>query len=371
MKRRQFVAAAFAAGWVRADNEPRIYAPLDYQVVQRHTRRPQPLPISGSSGFGQASARLNGGKWQQLSTDLFQSQLGSYRGLFEVPGGGFYPLKFRFGGNGAGARELSVHVGIGEVFVIAGQSNSTNYGEEPQTVRHGMTSAFDGERWRIADDPQPGVQDNSKRGSFIPAFGDALSEKLGVPIGIACVGHGSTSVRQWLPEGDVFDSQPTMTRFVSEAAGGKWKSDGKLFEGLIARMKALGPQQFRAVLWHQGESDAHQAAGHGISGAEYRKMLTRIIEESRRRAGWRVPWMVAQASYHSAADPGDPEIRSAQAEICKSGLALQGPDTDQLGPEYREKNGAGVHFNAKGLAAHGQLWAEKVAAYVERVAPRI
>ncbi len=257
------------------------------------------------------------------------------------------------------------------MFVIAGQSNSTNYGEEPQTVRHGMTSAFDGERWRIADDPQPGVQDNSKRGSFIPAFGDALSEKLGVPIGIACVGHGSTSVRQWLPEGDVFDSQPTMTRFVSEAAGGKWKSDGKLFEGLIARMKALGPQQFRAVLWHQGESDAHQAAGHGISGAEYRKMLTRIIEESRRRAGWRVPWMVAQASYHSAADPGDPEIRSAQAEICKSGLALQGPDTDQLGPEYREKNGAGVHFNAKGLAAHGQLWAEKVAAYVERVAPRI
>jgi hypothetical protein len=43
---------------------------------------------------------------------------------------------------------------------------------------------------RIADDPQPGVQDTSSRGSFIPAFGDALYAKYHVPVGIADVGHG-------------------------------------------------------------------------------------------------------------------------------------------------------------------------------------
>ena len=78
-----------------------------------------------------------------------------------------------------------------------------------------------------------------------------------------------------------------------------------------------------------------------------------------------MPWFVAQASYHSPEDPSCPPIRAAQASLWKEGVALEGPDTDQLTGEYRQNNGKGVHFSAKGLKAHGELWAEKVGAYLD------
>jgi hypothetical protein len=229
-----------------------------------------------------------------------------------------------------------------------------------------MVVSFDGQRWAIADDPQPGVQDNSSKGSFIPSFGDALVEKYRVPIGVASVGHGSTSVRQWLPAGMTFAAPPTMSKFVTEQSPGVWECDGTLFNGMMERIHQLGPHGFRALLWHQGESDANQKPGHQISGEEYRRLLTEIIRQSRKDAGWNFPWFVAEASYHSPTDTSYPEIREAQHSLWQSGIALEGPDTDQLTGAYRQNNGAGVHFSSQGLRAHGELWAKKVEAYLDR-----
>ena len=137
-----------------------------------------------------------------------------------APAGGWYTLQVRFRAAGRVTARASVaHVGVGEVFVIAGQSNSTNFGEVRQITRSRMVSTFDGARWRIADDPQPGVQDGSTQGSFIPAFGDALYARLKVPIAVACVGYGGTSVRQWLPRGDRFGSPPSSSEFFTAVAG--------------------------------------------------------------------------------------------------------------------------------------------------------
>jgi hypothetical protein len=122
------------------------------------------------------------------------------------------------------------------------------------------------------------------------------------------------------------------------------------------------------VLWHQGESDAGQAragflADREITGKQYREFMEKVIRASRKRAGWEVPWFVAQATYHSEKDRWDDELRTAQKCLWEKGLALEGPDTDVLGKEYR----AGVHFNARRLQAHGRLWAEKVGAYLDKV----
>jgi hypothetical protein len=279
--------------------------------------------------------------------------------------GGFFPVALRLVRSSVVVAESTVpHVGVGELFVIAGQSNATNYGELRQLSASRMVVSFGGEGWQIADDPQPGVQDNSSKGSFIPAFGDAMYEEYRVPIGVVCIGHGSTSVRQWLPKGEVFAAQPTMTKFVVPAASGGWESTGQLFDALVDRMRQFGPQGFRAVLWHQGESDAHQQAGHQISGEDYYAQLVKVIQTSRREVGWNVPWLVAEVSYHTPDDPLSPEIRAAQERIWKDGIAIAGPDTDQLTSQFREKSGAGVHFNAIGLPAHGKLWAHAVSAWL-------
>jgi hypothetical protein len=230
-----------------------------------------------------------------------------------------------------------------------------------------MVSAWSRDGWRLANDPQPGVQDSSQNGSFIPPFGDALFERFHVPIGVAGVGHGSTSVRQWLPAGDRFDTPPTMGKYVAKTSDNRWGSDGTLFDGMMRPVKQFGRDGFRALLWHQGESDSHQKAEFDITAEVYRTLLERIIRASREQAGWDFPWFVAQASYHSPRDPSTPEIRAAQAAIWRSGLALEGPDTDQLTGENRQNGGRGVHMSNLGLQAHGRLWAAKVGDYIAEV----
>jgi lysophospholipase L1-like esterase len=141
-----------------------------------------------------------------------------------------------------------------------------------------------------------------------------------------------------------------------------------LFDRLATRLLQLGPYGCRAVLWHQGESDTNQAlVGRTLPGGQYRDSLEQIIRKSRERAGWEVPWFVAQASYHSPQDPGSPDIRAAQEALWVDGIALEGPDTDALTGDLRDNGGRGVHFSAKGLQVHGERWAEKVGAHLDKV----
>jgi len=304
--------------------------------------------------------RIDGSDWKKSRT----LKNGSFLDLVPLPASDWHVFEVRVTGE---SEVVKVdHVGVGEVFVIAGQSNSTNYGSEKQKPKSGMVSTFDGTSWRIADDPQPGVQDHSTGGSFIPAFGDALAEKLHMPIGIASVGCGATSVREWLPRGSRMAKQPTTGNHVISVGEHEWESDGKLYSGLIERLKQLGPNGCRAILWHQGESDAGQAragypADRQITGDEYHDYLKMIIEKTQKDMGRQIPWFVAQATYHSESDPADEEFRAAQKRLWTEGIAQQGPDTDQLRAEYRH----GVHMNAKGLKRHGELWAEKVEAVLE------
>mgnify|MGYP002260297282 CR=1 FL=1 len=260
-------------------------------------------------------------------------------------------------------------MGIGEVFLVAGQSNSANHGSERQTPTSGLVSAFDGAKWRIANDPQPGASGGG--GSFVPAFGDALASRLGVPIGVASIGQGATSVREWLPKGERMTKEPTTGAHVRAVEPGVWASTGELFALVEGRSKALGPWGARAMLWHQGESDAGQArAGYPVdrqlSGTEYRAFLEALIRASRVVAGYELPWVTAQATYHSEDDPSDEEFRSAQKALWDSGLAIPGPDTDELRLSYRD----GVHFNARGLRRHGEAWAERVGAWLGKLEER-
>jgi Carbohydrate esterase, sialic acid-specific acetylesterase len=193
-----------------------------------------------------------------------------------------------------------------------------------------------------------------------------------VPIGIASVGHGSTSVRQWLPAGDAVYGMPTMTKFVSHNAQGQLVSDGTLFNGMMQRIHQLdasgqhGKHGFRALLWHQGESDSHQAPEHQITAAMYRRMMVEVIKASRKQAGWNFPWFVAEATYQPKWG-NTAAIEAAQRSLWRKGLAYQGADTDTLGPEYRQNHGKGVHFNNEGLKKHGELWAQAVGIYLDKV----
>lgn len=319
-----------------------VTSPRDYQVVQRQTKQDGTVLVSGHSRepLSLVEVRVSGKKladglqtWQAVESLPGGRQ---FRSELTLPAGGWYQLEVRAKSEEGEALETTVeHFGIGEVFVGAGQSNSTNSGQFKTTQSSGMVSSFSGTHWQLADDPQPGVADRSQGGSYYPAFGDKLYEMLGVPIGVAATGYGGTSVNQWQPDGDLFQ---------------RW---------MLRRIAQLGPRGFRAVLWHQGESDVE------LPSEEYYQKLKNTIVSSVQQAGWEFPWFIAIASYHNPEKLKFENVRSAQQRLCDEGYALLGPDTDTLTGDHRDFDGKGIHFSPKGLKAHGEMWAEILANYIE------
>jgi hypothetical protein len=154
--------------------------PLDYEVVQRGSHEAGDVRFRGRLAGVDATGttievRLakdgEAGAWRPLDARF---GAGGFEGVLRVPAGGWYRAGVRVLRAGAALAESTVeHVGVGEVFVVAGQSNSANHGEERQSTKTGRAAAFDGKRWRLANDPQEGASGGG--GSFLPPFGDAMA----------------------------------------------------------------------------------------------------------------------------------------------------------------------------------------------------
>ena len=246
-----------------------LTSPVDWQVSQRQTAEQGQIRLTGRkiADVG-IEWRLTGKPLHGTLNDAWTA-LPQFDGKADfsadvtVPVGGWYRLQVRAIHEGKTVAETNVdHVGVGEVFIVAGQSNSANYGNEKQQPKSGLVTSFDGKTWRVADHPQPGA--GGTGGSFIPAFGDAMAERFHVPIGIVSIGVGSTSVREWLPKGEEVNRLTTTGRGLDEISPGHWQAKGELFDKLKSRLDALGPHGCRAILWHQGESDAGQARGGAL-----------------------------------------------------------------------------------------------------------
>ncbi len=171
-----------------------LSSPIDFQVVQRSSAKHGSLTITGEMAADIAAtdpkieARFVDGKQDSPWLPVTGSVSGrTVAGTIQAPAGGWWRLEVRVA---AAGKTLSAghveHVGIGEVFVIAGQSNSANHGEERQQPQSGRVAAFDGQKWQLANDPQPGASGGG--GSFIPPFADAIVAHENVPVGILACG---------------------------------------------------------------------------------------------------------------------------------------------------------------------------------------
>jgi hypothetical protein len=287
-------------------------------------------PAGGGETIAQGElAKRPGGRAD--STSLFTAEL-------RVPAGGWYRLGISVDGIAGPLEMTSVErFGVGEVFLVAGQSNSTNHGDERIASQDDRVSSFDGARWALAADPMPGAQDSSGGGSPWPTCGQALVEAWKVPVAFSICGFGGTSVEQWQKDAAPIDPSTQKT----------------LFDGLATRAQALG--SFRAILWHQGETDA----ARGMSRADYAARFRALRDALAQDTGTKAPWVVANVSFVPGELPAKmEEIRAAQQALWKEKVALQGPDTDDLLDEMRAKDR--IHFSKVGLEAHGKRWAERL-----------
>ncbi|MBK7874153.1 MAG: hypothetical protein IPJ77_00090 [Planctomycetes bacterium] len=326
---------------------PALETVAERQVFQRDARNGVELRVEGSclDGLAALHARVLRGTERVVVKELaLRDQEGPrqrFTGVVRVPAGGWYALELAAGADAASVLRVE-RFGVGEVFVIAGQSNSSNYGEERTQSEDDRVSAFDGVSWSLARDPMPGVQDRSTGGSPWPRFGARLAKALDLPVGLASTGFGGTSIRAWQKD-HVF-----VTRDERRL---------ELFRGLATRLDQLAGA--RAILWHQGETDALGS----MPAAEYVAYFTKLKDALAAELDAPLPpIVVAHASYVPDLAPEKMQpIRDAQAQLWKDGLALEGPDTDELRGESRHSKDR-IHFSKRGLAEHADQWFDRVRA---------
>lgn len=282
----------------------------------------------------------------------------------EIPAGGWYALDCALVENGSARAKQSLGpFGIGERFLIAGQSYAGNHHDALLTVDdpEGRAVAYDpaARAWRIAHDPQPSwllaeqgvthwqqlAQEIVRKGfvfpggSVWPAAMNALVPELGMPLGTLSVVRSASSLADWLPGSPLFDS-------------------------LAAAVRHFHP--FRAILWQLGEADA----GRMTASDDFIAQFTRLKQALAEATGTDPVWMLAKSTYHPAAHAnaeGQQRVRAAIDRLCVSlDNVVPGPDTDQLGRDYRQVDRQSRHFTAEGQRRAGELWARAIADHLER-----
>lgn len=297
----------------------KVETPLNFEVFQRIEGKADiPLRITGLRADSVTVAIMDAAG-KTLSRSRLAVQDGAAATVLEgVAQGGWYSLMLR-------GREMA-RFGVGDVFVVAGQSNAAGHGDGFMADRSGLVSVLTATgRWKPAQDPEE-MPAGMTAGSPWPTLGELLASADKVPVAFMNVAVGGTSTEQWLPDAP----------------------DNSLYRSL---KEALAGRRVRAVLWHQGESDC---VGEIPTQRTFENMQA-LITQSRRDAGYEVPWYVALVSYHAGvpAEKMEP-TRSAQKLLHIHGLALPGPDTDIYVPHSMRYDG--THFSAVGLAVHAILW---------------
>jgi hypothetical protein len=307
-----------------------IEAPMPRAVYQRHEGNVGQVPVRGVLRVpaDRVEARVAEGEWAVVSA---APDALVFDGRFTAPAG-WHRVEIRAFDDDTLVAETEVEpVGVGEVFITAGQSNSANHGSTPLTPVDPRVNARNQVGWQPAADPQPVATGNG--GSPWSALGDLLAARFDVPIGLLSVGVGGTTVGQWQPA-----------------------AADALYARLTWALGVVGLDGARAVLWHQGESDARS----GTSAELYAMQLDTLIRQSRNDAGWAVPWIIARVGFL----PGTPQpaidavIQGQQSVIEADPLVYEGPETDDLlGDAWRYDQ---VHFNEAGLREHARRWNERI-----------
>jgi hypothetical protein len=318
----------------KATSAFRVTQPTERAVFQRNIHGVAEVPVAVAITDEQADAVEVRAvdRWTQTPVKDWAKVTSDMKVTLSA---GWFQLEFRaLKGGSVVATGTIERVGVGEVFVTCGQSNSANYGGPRQKAQDDRVSScnFKDGLWQHGDDPQPGAGGGG--GSPWAFLGDLLVKQYDVPVGFVCLGVGSTRV-------------------------GNWEPRGSCYPRLEQALQLVGAQGCRAVLWHQGESDSIG----GTSAENYAKMLGEAIAQSRQDAGWDVPWGVALASYHpmptATADRQAAVVAGQKKVIASVAGVFQGPETDSF--HTRGFLSDSVHFNAQGLAAHAQGWADALA----------
>ncbi|MCX6214442.1 T9SS type A sorting domain-containing protein [Spirosoma sp.] len=343
--------------------------PTTRAVLQRNNSNQATIRITGyyTATVGRIEARLQARDGIGSSTDWATLQNNPSGGVFsgDITGtGGWYNLEVR-GMNGdqqVGNSTVVERVGIGEVFVVAGQSNAQGVHQDAPNPLNDLVNCVN---YRYPDQGFPNEPptpvftqlDNSSGFTIAPRgmgswawgqLGDILAKRLRVPILFFNAAFTGTFVRNWrdsAPEGGV-----------AYGPGGAYPARQPYINLKLALQFYANSLGMRAVLWQQGESDNL----YNTPKDQYVSDLQYVINQSRQEYNSNTSWVVARVSYGDFTGGVDPAIIEAQNQVISTtSNVFAGPNTDvvQIPRQRPPRNDPeGVHFDYNGLVELANAW---------------
>lgn len=218
--------------------------------------------------------------WKKAETDMN----GGWKiSISDIPAGGLYRLETclkteeTVSMEWAARGDMRHYIGVGDLYVIAGQSNSAGYGKDPVTDEPelGVHILKNDDCWGLASHPlndstntKHEVNRETSNSGHSPylSFAKTLKRQLGYPIGLIQTSLGGSSIVRWDPE-----------------------EIGDLYQNMMMRIRAQ-ESGIKGILWYQGCSDT------GEKEADlYKERFQHLVQSTRQESGqYRVPFITVQ-----------------------------------------------------------------------------
>lgn len=346
--------------------------PSDRAVFQRDKGNNANIYISGSytKPIDRVEAKItvrSAGQgfdkgWEPISDASIQG--GFFAGHLPAQGG-WYRLEVRgWKGDQLVDTKSVEHVGVGEVFLIAGQSNAQGYSGgqyNNQGAQDDRVNAIN--HYNIGDSPftlpeRPSFHHIDANSSISPRgpaawawgrLGDRLASRLNVPILFFNVGWEGMASANW---------RESINGNTQSVYAPIWiKPDGMPYGNLRNVIQRYTPiTGLRGVLWLQGEADNFK----DVSTDTYFENLKAVIEASRNESGKNISWMVSLTSYDNGRQT-DVNVTNGQRRVIQNvSNVFEGPNTDLIQIPRENGDPFGVHFMGDGLIQLGDAWSNSL-----------
>lgn len=354
--------------------------PLPRLVIQRDRQNQAPLYVAGlfSRPVDRVEARLvrltsapsqaiddRSADWTLVQD---HPQNGQFRGVITAPAG-FFRLEVRGVRNNQTVSATSVpQVGVGEVFLVAGQSNATGL---PQLGAKGATDrvvSFNAwnrfwnknDVFESSDNPFPHPTFSSLAATnlIFPTgetawcwgeLGDQIADRYNVPVAFFNVAMPATVAESW---STTANGKPAINIFNSKA----WpflQPYSNLRNALHYYHNLFG---IRAVLWHQGESDAIPLR---TPQDDYRRYVQDVIDHSRADFGRNLTWVVAQCSISPKGPIPSTAVVGAQVQLAQTpgNNVWLGPNSDLIqSPRPEHGHFENIAGGIQGISTYADAW---------------
>lgn len=413
-----FVSLCFICNTCLAQTVSLSY-PVNNSVIQRNTLNTATVTVAGQLNYGNLAVTVSY-RFRPVGPTGIPAAPGPATNLNLAPNGMFYVLPVV--SKGWYLCEILVNgvvytankFGVGDVFIIAGQSNAQGVPK----LTYPLPSSAGIPEWIIGTSEDKtctrklpesfthlfplNTSDDVKRHSRLGPTGNtiwayAVLGKLisdsngGMPVAFFNAATGGSSVTEWKQGADGVEAKHPYTGAqvcLGYMGGSVVPKDyyGQPYTALKTALNYYGSLfGVRAILWHQGEADADPNVDpiyKASSAADYQAKLQAVIAKSRSDfAAPNLTWYVCKATI-SKFGPINATIRTGQGNTPSGTTILNGADTDYVNgsagtttvsdgiDDYRTDS---THFSegpgaTKGLTWLANKWAATIGALTNPVA---